>query len=87
MRRCIGGAWGLESCEGEQVGVGEVGDVDVVADAGAVVGGVVVAEDLDGGAAAEGDVEDEGDEVRFGLMGFAAKDGRAVGRFRVRRRR
>jgi hypothetical protein len=48
--------------------------VDVVADAGAVVGGVVFAEDLDGGAAAEGYVEDERDEVRFGLVGFAAGD-------------
>ena len=38
--------------------VGEVADMDVVADAGAVVGGVVLAEDLDAGAAAKGDVED-----------------------------
>jgi hypothetical protein len=41
----FGGAVGFEGGQGEQVGVGQVGDVDVVADAGAVGGGIVVAED------------------------------------------
>src|SRR5690606_8669868 len=54
--------------QGEQVGLGQVGDVDVVADAGAVGGGVVVAVDGDGRAAALGDLEDEGDEVGLGLV-------------------
>ena len=44
----LGGAGCFEGFQGEQVGVGEVAYVDVVANAGAVVGGVVVAEDLDG---------------------------------------
>ncbi len=46
--------------------------MDVVADAGAVGGGVVVAEDEDFFAAAEGDIEDEGDDVGLGLVSFAA---------------
>jgi len=61
-----------EGVEGEDVGVGEVGYVDVVADAGAVGGGIVFAEDEDLFAAAEGNVEDEGDDVGFGLVGLAA---------------
>ncbi len=61
-----------EGVEREDVSVGEVGDVDVVADAGAVGGEVVVAEDEDFVAAAEGDVEDEGDDVGLGFVGFAA---------------
>jgi hypothetical protein len=62
----------FERVESEDVGVGEVGYVDVVADAGAVGGGVVVAEDEDLFAASEGDIEDEGDDVGLGLVGFAA---------------
>ena len=50
------------------MGVGEVFDVDVVAHAGAIGGGVVLAVDADAGAAAHGDVEDERDQVRFGLV-------------------
>ena len=46
--------------------------MDVVADGGAVGGGVVLTEDFDGFAAAEGDVEDERDEVGFRLVGLAA---------------
>ncbi len=62
----------VEGVEGEQVGVGEIGYVDVVADAGAVGGGVVFAVDEDLFAAAEGYIEDERDDVGFGLVGFAA---------------
>ena len=58
--------------EGEEVGLGEVGDVDVVADAGAVGGGVVLAEDGDRLALALGDLEDERDEVRLGVVALAA---------------
>jgi hypothetical protein len=75
----LGGAVGFESFEGEEMGVGQIADVDVVADAGAVVGGVVVAEDLDGGAAAEGYVEDERNEMRLGFVGFASVDDSAAG--------
>ena len=46
--------------------------VDVVADAGAVGGGVVVAVDQDFFTAAESDVEDERNDVGFGLVRFAA---------------
>jgi len=64
----------LESAEGEEMGVSEVGDMDVVTDTGAVGGRVVVAIDADGGTAAEGDVEDERNEMRLGLMVFSADD-------------
>ena len=53
------------------VGVGQVVDVDVVADVGAVLGGVVGAEDGDAGAHAEDGLEDDGDQVRFGVVIFA----------------
>ena len=58
------------------VGGGQVVDVDVVADAGAVGRGVVGAEDVDRLALAERDLQDERDEVRFGVVVFAD---RAVG--------
>ncbi len=64
-------AAGFESSERQQVRVGQVGDVDVVAHACAVGGGVVVAVNADGLASAQGDIEDEGDQVRFGLVIFA----------------
>ena len=56
-------------CEG--VGGGEVVDVDVVADAGAVGGGVVGAEDGDGVDVAPDGHEDAGDKVGFGVVVFA----------------
>ena len=61
----------FEGLQGEDVGIGEVLDVDVVSDAGAIRGGIVLAEDLDAGAEAEGDVKQERNEVGFGLMVFS----------------
>src|SRR5579863_2147551 len=60
------------------MGFGEVGNMNIVADAGAVGGGVIVAIDADSGAAAESDIEDEGNEMGLGFVGFAADDG-AIG--------
>jgi len=54
--------------------VGKVAYVDIVADAGAVVAGVIVAENFNCLAAAQGYVEDQGYQVRFGLVGFASGD-------------
>ena len=54
--------------------VGQVGDVNVVADAGAVGGGVVVAVDADGCAPAESDIENQRNQVRLRLVRFAAGD-------------
>ena len=54
--------------------VGQVGDVDVVADAGAVGGGVVVAVDPDRLAPAQGHVENQRNQVRLGLVRLAAGD-------------
>jgi hypothetical protein len=56
------------------VGFGEVRDVDVVADAGSVGGGVVVAEDGEGGLDSHGGEDGEGDEVLLGLVLFADFD-------------
>lgn len=66
--------------ERQQVGAGQVLDVDVVADAGAVDGGVVVAEELEFLPAAGGDVEGDGDEVGLRVVPFA--DGEAVAQVR-----
>ncbi|MEJ2449009.1 MAG: hypothetical protein P8Y37_13865, partial [Anaerolineales bacterium] len=46
-------------------------DVDVIADAGAVRGGVVGPVDLDPLALSERDLEHKRNEMGFGLMGFA----------------
>ncbi len=53
------------------MGLGKVGDVDVVADAGAVWGVVVIAIDGDDWAAAGGGVEHERDQVRFRVVSLA----------------
>ena len=63
---------GGEGVEGEDVGVGEVGDVNVVADAGAVGGVVVFAEDGNTLATSQSNIQDEGDDVGLGLVRFAA---------------
>src|SRR5258708_39359866 len=59
----FGGLLGLERAEGEQVGIGEIGDVDVVANAGAVGGGGVIAINADGRTAAKGNIENQWDEM------------------------
>ena len=53
-------------------------DVDVVADAGAVGRGVVVAKDLHALALPQSDLQDDGDEVRLGVM--VLTDAAVVGR-------
>jgi len=68
--RCRSGGR-FERIERQKMGVGEVGDVDIVADASAVRGGVIVAEDLDEVTAAEGDIKNQRDEVGLGLVGFS----------------
>ena len=60
--------------------VGQVGDVNVIANAGAVRSGVIVAEDSDGLAAAQSDVEDQRNQVGLRLVGFAAGNRRRVPR-------
>jgi len=57
--------------EGGEVGFGEVGDVDVVANAGSVRGRVVVSEDGEGRPESHGGEDGEGDEVLFGFVVFA----------------
>jgi len=57
--------------ESSDVSFGEVGDVDVVADARAVGRRVVVAVDVEGGALAVDGFESRGDEVGFGIVDLA----------------
>ena len=54
--------------------VGQVGDVDVVANAGSVGRGVVFAVNANGRSASEGHVQNQRDEVGFRLVGFTAGD-------------
>ena len=70
-RRCRSAPARLDPLEGAEVGVGQVLDVDVVADAGAVGRRVVGAEDGDVLALAERDLEDERDQVRLGRVVLA----------------
>ena len=55
----------------EHVGVGEIADVDIVADAGAVRGRIVVAEDRECPALPHRGVQQQRNGVGFGDMTFA----------------
>src|SRR5208337_880072 len=61
------------------MGIGKVGDMDVVAHAGAVGSVVVITKYFDEVAPARSHVEDERDEMGLGRMGLAASN--AVGAF------
>ena len=67
----VAAAAGGECVQRQEVGLAQVHDVDVVADAGAVGGGVVAAEDGDVGAAPGCGLQHQGDEVGFGVVAFA----------------
>ncbi len=58
----------------EQMSIGQVGDVDVVADARAVRCRVVIAIDANRLAAPQSHVENQRNEVRLGLVIFASRD-------------
>lgn len=68
---------GFDGFEGAEMGIGDVQNVDVVADASAVGGRIVGAKDFELGNRAKGGVENFGDEVSFDAMGFAAQGGSA----------
>jgi hypothetical protein len=59
---------GVRRVQREQVRGGQILDVDVVADAGAVRGGVILAEDLQLLPPAGGHLEGYRDQMRLGLM-------------------
>ena len=61
--------------EGAEVGIGDIEDVDVIADAGAVGGGVVRAENFDLRNNAQGSVENFRNEMGFDAMAFTALGG------------
>jgi hypothetical protein len=65
--------------EDPEVGIGNVQDVDVVANAGAVGSGVVGAENIEIRNEAEGGFKNIGDEVSLDAVGFAALCGGASG--------
>ena len=48
----------------------KVGDVDIVSDAGAVMGGIIVTEDVDLFPLAVGHLQDERNKVAFRVVGF-----------------
>jgi hypothetical protein len=77
----------VERLQRQHVGVGEVGDVDVVADRRAVRCGVVGAEHRDRVAATGGDLQDQRDEVGLGVVTFATPRGGAGGVEVAERRR
>lgn len=70
---------GFDGFEGADVGIGDIEDVDVIANAGAVGGGVIGTEDFELRDEAESGVENFGDEMGFDAMGFAALCGGAGG--------
>ena len=59
--------------QSQDMGLGQIGDVDIVPDAGAVLGGVVVAENGDLLPLAVGHLEDQGDQM--GLRGVRLANG------------
>ena len=62
---------GGKGIHGGDMGVDEVFDMDIIADAGAIRRGVVRAVDGDMRALAEGDFEADGNEMGFGFMVLA----------------
>ena len=58
------GTAGTEVVDGGDVGLGQVVDVDVVANAGAVGRRIVVAEQLQSMSPSQGNPKDQGDQVR-----------------------
>jgi hypothetical protein len=70
---------GFDRFESAEVRIGNVEDVDVIADAGAVGRGIVRAENFELRKETEGGVENLGDEVGFHAVGFAAFGGSASG--------
>ena len=62
----------IQRVQRQDVRLRQVADVDVVADAGAIGGGVVIAEDLDAFALAQGHLQRQRDEMRLGMMILAA---------------
>ena len=59
-----------QAAEAEHMGFGQIAHMDVIADAGAIGGGVVVAEDLQVGAAARHHIKHERDQVGFRVVVF-----------------
>src|SRR5712692_8983572 len=62
----------VDFLESAEVGIGDVEDVNVIADAGSVGCGVVRAEDIDMGQATGGGIENPGNEMSFHAMVLAA---------------
>ena len=63
--------------QGEEMGFGDVEDMDVIANAGAVGSGIVVAKDFEVRGAALDGLQDARDEMGFGAASFSALGGGA----------
>src|SRR6202042_1863614 len=61
----------FQMLQGADVGVGQIVDVDVVAEASAVGRGIVGGEDIQLGAIGQGRLKGELDQMRFGIVKFA----------------
>ncbi len=61
----------LKACQGTQVGVRQVNDMDIVSNASAIGRWVVIAEDPDLLALAQGDLKHQGNQMGFGSVVFA----------------
>jgi len=68
---------GFDGFESADVGIGDIENVDVIANAGAVWRGVVGTENFELRDEAEGGVENFGNEVGFDAVGFATLGGGA----------
>ena len=72
VAQVVGPAALIQGAQGQDVGLGQVGHVDIVAHAGAVAGGIVVAIDLDLFPLAQRHLEHQGDEMGFGMVVLAS---------------
>ena len=61
----------LQSFQGQQMGAGQIVDVDVVANAGAVGRGIILAEDLDLLPLPQGHLQHQRNQMRFRIVVFA----------------
>ena len=68
-----------DTCHSAHVSFGEVDDIDVVANTGAVGGVVVVTEDAEFLADADGSLREEGDEVLGNAVGHLTNNGGGMG--------
>ncbi len=70
---------GFETMQGQKMSFRKIENVDVIANTGSVRSGVVGTKDGNVGALSGGSLQDERNQVRLRMVGFAEFDGRAGG--------